>query len=488
MRNMKKLLPILQLIARPKPARELRLWVCSRLKAQAPVGAERQRRPTVAFGNLPLTGQALAELAILGSLLILALGSLVSYSLRYNQQQDLSQEAFRRALGVVDATTSDGNGGEYVKYPSASYTIIEDKHIPDPLNPFAMGAVSPTMASASVTRDWAMHLTPDNKKELPHMRIRVNGKEINCNAVEDDGKGCTTAGWREENDVEATETTIDKYIEIFGNTVEGCKGVDKDNKCTGGWDNIYDDDDGDRFIREEFQDGCVKWETNANPETGEEVKTCSKYVIKKIRFIDGSAGEIMNYEGSVRQCRQLVDNKVCKTECEKGRSPDVDEDNSTSCSSLCAEKFNSPNQTKKTYDSDKGGAWYCANYKKDEDGKYVFPVLEEIFSTTNPDGSKSAKEMGLLSSCTQALGGSGNTLNKTEQKDKIITTTTHGWESTITRKMRYVDPNKAKKISIDEDTDYDELVDEIIRTDTDDPEDLVSKHAEDKTTTWTTPK
>ena len=438
-------------------------------------------------------------MAILGSLLILALGSLVSYSLRYNQQQDLSQEAFRRALGVVDATTSDGNGGEYVKYPSASYTIIEDKHIPDPLNPFAMGSVSPTMASASVTRDWAMHLTPDNKKELPHTRFRINGTEINCNAVKDDGKGCTTAGWREENDVEATETTIDKYIEIFGNTVEGCTSVDGDNKCVGEWKNIYDDDDGDRFIREELQYKCVDMETTVNPETGDKVETCSKYVIKKIRFIDGSAGEIMNYEGSAQQCRQLVSEKICKTECEKGRAPDVDADKSTSCTSLCAEKFNSPNQTVKTYDPDKGGAWYCANYYK-EDGKYVFPVLDAVFSVKNPDGSTSAKEMGLLSSYTQTLGGSGNTLNKTEEKDKIITTSTQGWKSTFKRTLRYINPKKAQSLTEDDissliaDTKYTYAKEnEIILEKPNDKTICVEMKdgkciQEKKTTTWTTDK
>lgn len=164
-----KLLPILQSITKPKPAREARLWVYRRLTGQ--------------------TGQALAELAILGSLMILVMGSLISYSLRYNQQQDISQEAFRRALEVVSDTASDGDSGEYVKHPSANYMIIEDKHIPDPLNPFAMGSVSPIMASASVTRDWAMQLTPNNNDELPHTRIRINGQEINCKAIEDDGNG-----------------------------------------------------------------------------------------------------------------------------------------------------------------------------------------------------------------------------------------------------------------------------------------------------------
>lgn len=416
------------------------------------------------------------------------MGSLISYSLRYNQQQDISQEAFRRALEVVSDTASDGDSGEYVKHPSANYMIIEDKHIPDPLNPFAMGSVSPIMASASVTRDWAMQLTPNNNDELPHTRIRINGQEINCKAIEDDGNGCTTAGWREENDVEITETTIDKYIEIFGNTVEGCKGIDGNDDCVSGWTNIYDfDDDGDRSIDGDIAQSCSDEETVVNSETGEKEIICNKYSIRKIRFIDGSAGEIMNYESSAQQCRQLVDKEICISECNRGRSPDLDEDNSTSCESLCAEKFNSPNQEQTNYDPDKGGAWYCANYYKDEDNKYVFPVLDAVFSVKNSDGSTSAKEMGLLSSYTQSLGGSGNSLKKTEDKSKIITTTTYGWKSTITRKMRYVDPNKTQKLTIDESTDYDDLVEEIIRTDTD-PELPVSEIGKEGTTTWITPK
>lgn len=461
---------------KPKPVREARLWACSRLKAQA-----------------------LAELAILGSLMIVALGSLVSYGLRYNQQQKLSQEAFREVLKIVNETEKDEDGNDVnVKYPQASYTIVEDKHIPDSSNPFAFGSVSPTIASASVTRDWAMQLTPGNKKDLPHMRIKINGEEINCNAVKDDGKGCTTSGWREENDVEATETTIDKYIEIFGNTVEGCTSVGKDNKCVGEWRNIYDyDDDGGRSINSDIAQSCSDKEDIVNPETGDKETICNTYSLEKIKFIDSSAGEIMDYDGAVRQCRQLVDEDFCIKECNKGRAPETED--VTNCDSLCAEKFNPPNQKDSGYDPEKGGAWYCANYEKKK-GKYTFPVLDAVFSQANPDGSSAPKEMGLLSSYTQSSAGSENSLRKVESADKIITTSTQGWKSTFKRTLRYINPKKAQELTEDDinsliaDTKYEyaknnkiileKSYDNTICVEMKDGKCIQEK----KTTTWTTVK
>ena len=484
---------------KPRPAREAKPWACDLLSGQAPLEAGRQRRPTVAFGNLPLTGQALAELAILGSLMILALGSLVSYGLRYNQQQKLSQEAFRETLKIVSETEKDEDGNDVnVKHPQASYTIIEDKHIPDSANPFAFGSVSPTIASASVTRDWAMQLTPGNKKDLPHMRIRINGEEIKCDAVTRDGPGCTTAGWREENDVEATETTIDKYIEIFGQTVEGCTNVDGDNECAGQWKNIYDyDDDGGRSINGDIAQSCSDEEAIVNPETGDKETICNTYSLEKIKFIDSSAGEIMDYDGAVRQCRQLVDEDFCIKECNKGRAPETED--VTNCKDLCAEKFNPPNQTVKTYDPDKGGAWYCANYEK-KNGRYTFPVLDAVFSQVNPDDSSAPKEMGLLSSYTQSSAGSENSLRKEESANKTITTSTQGWKSTFKRTLRYINPRKAQSLTEDDissliaDTKYtyakeNEIIlekpyDKTICVEMKDGKCIQEK----KTTTWTTDK
>ena len=53
-------------------------------------------------------GQAILELAIFGAILIMLLGALINYGLRYNYQQLAMQRAFRKALGT-SATSSVAN-------------------------------------------------------------------------------------------------------------------------------------------------------------------------------------------------------------------------------------------------------------------------------------------------------------------------------------------------------------------------------------------
>ncbi|MBU3934115.1 MAG: pilus assembly protein [Candidatus Omnitrophica bacterium] len=107
-------------------------------------------------------GQAILELAVFGSILIMLLGVLVSYGLKYNFQQQVMQEAFRKALGVTAVRHS-------------TYVLIKDRHIPDPSNPFGIGAVVPAMSSASVTRDYRLHETADTEDELPRLYLDING-------------------------------------------------------------------------------------------------------------------------------------------------------------------------------------------------------------------------------------------------------------------------------------------------------------------------
>ena len=410
----------------PRSAGVLKPWVCSRLKAQA-----------------------LAELAVFGSLMILALGSLISYGLRYNQQQKLSQEAFRESLKIVSETDEDGN----VKYPRASYTIIEDKSMPDPLNPFAEGSVSPISASSSVTRDWAMQLTPSNNSDLPTMRIKINNQELACNGISwDDSwgekKGCTTAGFREENNVLANKITIDKYIELFGNTVEGCKKVEAEGNCSGGWTNIFSDGE----IRGDIEQYCVDGEEVGSPEGGIEF-ICHQYILNKIRFIDNSAGEIMDYSATVRQCRQIVNVDFCVQECDKGR-PVGDKSEAGSCKDLCAEKFNPPNQSDNSYDPQNGGAWYCAGYTEidTKNHKYSFPYLDGmdsgVFYRTNPDGNMAAQQMGLLDSYSQEEKGI-RANRKQEDQSKVTTTDNLGKETIINRTLMFLNPEKAGELSSD---------------------------------------
>lgn len=226
-------------------------------------------------------GQALAELAIFGSAFILILSTVVSYGLRYNYQQKASQEAFRKALGVV----VDPEKG------SASYQVYHDTHIPDPGDRFGIGSSMLFRSSASVTRDYQTHKTADDQASLPRLLMDVQEKSIKCGS----GDGCTNAGFREAN--APSIAAVKKYIQIYGNSVT------KDNG-----DSIYD-----------AEDGKINYSGD-------------------IRFIDYAAGEIMEYSSAVRQCRQIVDSKACEIECARSKSTGEGE----SCITICAPDIAAP--------------------------------------------------------------------------------------------------------------------------------------------------
>ena len=108
-------------------------------------------------------GQAILELTIFGSVLIMILSVLISYGLKYNFQQQTVMETFRKALWLAAVTpTNEGN-----------YTILDDRHVPDPADPFGVGTVTPTLSSAWVTRNYRMHYARESEEELPQINIEV---------------------------------------------------------------------------------------------------------------------------------------------------------------------------------------------------------------------------------------------------------------------------------------------------------------------------
>jgi hypothetical protein len=86
-------------------------------------------------------GQSLVEAAVFGSLLLLVLGFLLDYGLRYNYGQQVKMEAFRRALKMA---------GESDLVKSQDIVLIKDVHIPNPSDMFALGVRSPFKGSASI--------------------------------------------------------------------------------------------------------------------------------------------------------------------------------------------------------------------------------------------------------------------------------------------------------------------------------------------------
>lgn len=106
-------------------------------------------------------GQALLELAIFGSLVLLLMWALLNYGLTADYNQRLTMETFRRAVNMT-------SGG------STSLTAIRDRYIPNPSNPYALGTIAPISASASIVR---MHDSENSPSGQNVTTIDVNGTE-----------------------------------------------------------------------------------------------------------------------------------------------------------------------------------------------------------------------------------------------------------------------------------------------------------------------
>lgn len=226
--------------------------------------------------------QALLELAIFGAILIMLLGILLNYGLRYSLQQKTMMNAFREAL----RESADSNlGGQ------ASVTVLQDKHIPNPSNPFAVGAVVPFSSGASVIRSYRLNETADTYAELPQTTIQIQEQKFTYK----------TAGFRDISNVPG----LDKYKEVYGDS------------------NVWETGNGE----------CISWTTNA--ETGEEI--CETYS-KNIRIIDSCEGEIISYDGCKRQCRMITEADFCVNQCERGKLPGSD----TDCSAVCNQQIETP--------------------------------------------------------------------------------------------------------------------------------------------------
>ena len=82
--------------------------------------------------------QALVELAVLGSLVIMVFSYIIIYSENLNRQQAVNMQTFRTAL------SNAGGGG------SASYTNLVHRRMANVLNPYQLGEMNTLSSSASV--------------------------------------------------------------------------------------------------------------------------------------------------------------------------------------------------------------------------------------------------------------------------------------------------------------------------------------------------
>ena len=259
------------------------------------------------------SGQALVELAVFGSLLLVLIGYLVNNVLTSDYQQQSKAEAFRRGLAAAAATTDDVSPTA----PTAISTLlVQDRHIPNPSDPFAIGSVAPMIGQAGVTRKYNLQNVPVLPQDLPRLAIQIeNATGCPGTLVPPDFRGgmrtCyyTTAGFRDELDV--PQESLGRYRFIYG----GGNVCDKAD-CGGG--NIV----------------CV--EVSPDPvidDSGMETYPCIRYA-KHIRIIDSCAGEIINYDECKAQARKITDGAACAAACAKAAIPD--------CATMCGQPMQVP--------------------------------------------------------------------------------------------------------------------------------------------------
>lgn len=118
--------------------------------------------------------QAVVELAIFGSIILLVFGTLLSFMQRFNDQQYVQMEAFRRALEkgcTYLGKTSEGAGA------SVQYTLITDRRHADLSGGFRKG--SPTTLSASSNVFWAVPKAGAQSESLIIYRINEDERQRN---------------------------------------------------------------------------------------------------------------------------------------------------------------------------------------------------------------------------------------------------------------------------------------------------------------------
>lgn len=281
--------------------------------------------------------QALLELAIFGTLLVMLLGVLINYGLRYNFQHQAMQETFREVLAASKA-----------KNDYATYAVIKDKHIPDPTDPFATGSFVPISDSESVVWSNELYYSPDNYADLPETTYKID------NAVLPPYK---TAGYLIFYNIRVDNGSIKKYEEVFGGDISVAAYT------------IHDWSFYKWFSLQEVLE-CIDFKYNADGTiTGTKKRSSSTnicfdlehpflfypsgtMVLYKVRVFSGNAGEMIDLDSATRQCRMITDVAFCKKECERAKGEH--------CQEICNLKMIPPNQdVGVNYGEKRGGTWYC---------------------------------------------------------------------------------------------------------------------------------
>lgn len=343
----------------------------------------------------PQKAQALAELAIFGTIILFLLGVLINYGLRYNYQQQVMQRAFRKAH--QDAQRG-GYGGNVSTYPKITTHIsIRDIHVSDPSSTFGMGSITPMAASHAVVHSNKLSMAPlpdknsdgtyniADKSALPEIRIYFDTYDASSL------HRIKTAGYRLEP---ITARNLPKYRFIYGDaniTENGPAGY-----C------LKWDEDCDTEITEPGY-----WKKNnegrePDPGSGDPADCCLEYS-QDYLIIDNCEGEVLDYSFCNSRCRMITDWGNCVKKC-KEDPPDREDQ----CEGLCSSTIMTP--------------WYCQNN-----------FLDTIFQAQ--DG-RPGRTLGLQQAQTQDFT-TDNVLNKTESQSGVTATENVNWRTTTKRTIIY---------------------------------------------------
>lgn len=117
--------------------------------------------------------QAVVELAVFGSIILMIFGVLLSYIQQFNSQQYISMEAFRRALErscTYQGETSGGAGA------SVQYTLVENRRQSDLSGGYRKG--SPVTLSASSNVFWAIPKVGEDPESVLVFKVNEDVKEV----------------------------------------------------------------------------------------------------------------------------------------------------------------------------------------------------------------------------------------------------------------------------------------------------------------------
>lgn len=352
-------------------------------------------------------GQALVELAVFGSLVILTLGALVRYGLNFDYDQQARMRSFRWALEAADEAGGLGH---------ATAVVVDERHIPEPSDPFAMGSLVPASVEASVMRTNTGDETADVEGELPRVRMALQDQETDCPSA---GPGCVTANWRTDSNIPAD--TLDRYHQVYGELNVQVAG---DGVCP-----VPE-------VEECDENGCTM--------------VCPQPTNNLTVLDDACEGEVIVFESCVQRARMLVDSSLCEQQCGRTKRPGDDE---MDCHAVCIEPIPAP-------------PWYAQDARQASSriGQvWVFPRLNDLFFGAGNwafDSQSGRVVCGAdPSRCVRVLGLQpgfrkertvGNALHKTETPATISTHDERDWTETTTRTLLHKPLGSTTRVSTEE--------------------------------------